>query len=128
VTSRQLLTWLDGRNGSTFDQLTWDGSALSFDITVAAGAEGITALLPLDNASGPLSSVSRNGADVTYTQQTIKGVPYAVFEAAPGSYRAVYGTSGSVSAATTSPVALDALGLEPLRTRPVRRSRRRRQP
>ncbi|HEX3527811.1 MAG TPA: family 16 glycoside hydrolase [Thermoanaerobaculia bacterium] len=90
VSSQQMLTWLDGRNGSSFSNLSWSGTALSFTITAATGADGLQALLPNTSTAGTLASLTRNGSAVTFTTQTIKGIPYAVFPAASGSYVATY--------------------------------------
>src|SRR5262249_2034840 len=38
VTSKQMLTWLDGRNGSAFGSLAWTGGTLTFTIQQATGA------------------------------------------------------------------------------------------
>jgi Domain of unknown function (DUF4082) len=91
VAARQMLKWLDGRNQSKFGTLAWSGNSLSFTVTVGAGANGLTALLPLSSAAGALTGISRNGTAVSYTTETIKGVSYAVFSAAAGSYQANYG-------------------------------------
>jgi len=91
IAARQMLKWLDGRNQSRFGALAWSGNSLSFTVTVGAGANGLTALLPLSSAAGTLTGISRNGVAVTYTTETIKGVSYAVFSAAAGSYQANYG-------------------------------------
>ena len=32
ITARQLLTWTDGRNGSSFGAISWSGSTLSFTV------------------------------------------------------------------------------------------------
>jgi hypothetical protein len=85
-----MLTWLDGRNGSTFSNLTWSGNALSFTLTAATGANGLEALLPNTSAAGTLASLTRNGNPVTFTTSTIKGITYAVFTAASGAYVATY--------------------------------------
>ena len=37
VSAKQMLTWLDGRNGSSFGDLAWSGNTLSFSIAVALG-------------------------------------------------------------------------------------------
>ena len=34
VSGRQLLTWLDGRNGSSFESLNWTVDTLSFSISI----------------------------------------------------------------------------------------------
>ena len=108
ISSLQLLTWVDGRNSSSFGAITWSGNTLTFNITQATGARNLQALLPTKGPSGTLSSITRGGSPVTFTTQTIKGVSYAMFAAVSGSYQAVYGgvppavvlTSLSISPAT----------------------------
>jgi hypothetical protein len=90
VSAQQMLTWLDGRNGSSFGNLAWSGNALSFTITAATGSNGLQALLPNTSTTGTLASLTLNGSPVTFTTSTIKGIPYAVFTAASGSYVATY--------------------------------------
>ncbi|MCI0669588.1 MAG: Ig-like domain-containing protein, partial [Myxococcaceae bacterium] len=90
VSSRQLLEWLDGRNGSAFGAVSWNGSALSFDVTVGTGASGLQGMVPASSISGPLSSIRLNGSSVSYVPETIKGVDYAVFSAFAGSYVVTY--------------------------------------
>jgi hypothetical protein len=90
ISARQLLSWLDGRNGSTFSNLSWSGGVLRFTLGVGTGANGLQAMLPVASAAGTLSALSRDGANVSFTVQTIKGVAYAVFTAAPGVWEARY--------------------------------------
>ena len=91
ISSLQLLTWLDGRNSSSFGAITWSGNTLSFNITQAAGARNLRALLPAKGPNGTLNSITRSGSPVAFATQTIKGIPYATFAAVTGSYQAVYG-------------------------------------
>jgi hypothetical protein len=90
VSARQMLAWLDGRNGSKFNAHSWSGNALSFTVTAAPGADGLQALLPATTPAGTLASLARGGAPVAFATQTIKGVAYAVFPAASGDYVATY--------------------------------------
>ena len=90
VSARQMLTWLDGRNGSSFEDLAWDGDDLTFGIDVGAGADGLQAMLPTQDADGTLESLARDGDPVAFDTETIKGVEYAVFTATPGDYVATY--------------------------------------
>jgi hypothetical protein len=90
VTARQMLTWIDGRNGSKFGSIAWSGNALSFTVTAAAGANGLRAMLPATSTAGTLANLTVNGNPVTFTTQTVKGIAYAVFPAASGSYVATY--------------------------------------
>ena len=90
VSSRQMLEWLDGRNGSSFEGLSWNNNKLQFSIDVGAGANGLRAMVPTNSAVGALTGVTRDGNPVATTTQTIKGVEYAFIDAAPGSYEATY--------------------------------------
>ena len=103
VSSRQLLTWLDGRNGSSFNGVTWSGSTLTFTITTATGARNLQAMLPLQGNAGTLTRLTRNGVSVTTTTQTIKGIETLFFIANPGLYAATYATDAT--APTNSSVA-----------------------
>ncbi len=98
VTSLQMLHWLDGRNGSSFGSLSWDGSHLSFDIALGTHTGGIQAMLPSSSTAGTLKGITLNGAPMSFATQTIKGMSYAVFSAAAGAYVANYGVD------TTPPV------------------------
>ncbi len=90
ISARQLLTWVDGRNASAFQNLTWAGGNLDFSIKVGAGANGLQAMLPLRSDAGDLSAISRGGSSVVFTTGTIKGVAYAFFNAVAGQYTAHY--------------------------------------
>jgi hypothetical protein len=92
VTARQMLEWLDARNGSSFENLNWNANTneLSFSVSRAAGANGLQAMLPTDSEGGPLTGITSGGAQVDYTTKTIKGVEYAFFNAAAGNYVATY--------------------------------------
>ena len=85
VSSRQMLGWLDGRNGSSFENITWTNDILSFGVAVGAGANGLQAMVPTRAAGDKsLAALSRNGTPVTYALQVVKGVEYAAFVAEPG--------------------------------------------
>jgi len=114
VSSRQMLTWLDGRNGSSFKNLAWSGNALSFSVDIGAGARNLTVMLPTASAAGLLSSIKLGGNAVSYRTDTIKGLEYAIFTADVGTYTATYGTSsgtaGTLSALATQKDAGAATG------------------
>jgi hypothetical protein len=97
VSSLQMLTWLDGRNSSSFGSLSWNGSALTFTVTAGTGARNLQGMLPLDSTAGSLTSLTLNGGAVAFTTQTVKGLRYAIFSAAGGSYQATYGAGGTLS-------------------------------
>jgi hypothetical protein len=110
VSARQMLSWLDARNQSSFGSLSWTGNRLSFTINPGEGASGLRAMVPVSPAAGDLLSVKRGGTPVATTIQMIKGVEYAFFDATAGSYTAVYGpeltatTPGSPANANTPKV------------------------
>ena len=65
IAARQLLTWIDGRNGSSFSGISWSGSTLSFTVGVGVGATGLTAMLPTTGPGGTtLTAVTRGGTAV----------------------------------------------------------------
>ncbi|MGE5608606.1 MAG: DUF4082 domain-containing protein, partial [Bacillota bacterium] len=94
ISSKQALDWVDGRNGSSFSNFSWNNSTgtLGFTITQAVGADGLQSMLPLRSATGTLGSIKRDGVAVPFTTEMIKGVEYAFFPAANGSYSATYST------------------------------------
>jgi hypothetical protein len=106
VTSRQMLGWLDGRNGSSFSGTTWSGNTLSFTVNVGTGANGLTGMVPnVGPGGGTLTGLTQGGSAVPFTVTTIKGVDYAMFLAAAGGYTATYASAGTAAAA---PAALAA--------------------
>jgi hypothetical protein len=92
VTSRQILTWLDGRNGSSFDSVAYAGNTLTFTIARGAGANGLEAMVPASSGGKVLATISVGGTPVSFTNRTVKGVDYAVFPAVPGAYSVTYVT------------------------------------
>ena len=90
VSAKQMLDWVDGRNGSTFDAIAWDGHTLTFSVSAAAGANGLQGMLPTTFAGHPLVGITRNGTPAAYSYQTIKGVSYALFDSTSASYQAQY--------------------------------------
>ncbi|WP_460716991.1 Ig-like domain-containing protein, partial [Nocardioides ginsengisegetis] len=99
ITARQLLTWTDGRNGSSFGNLAWSGGNLTFTIAVGTGASRLTAMLPTTGPGGlQIATLSRGGTSVAFTKMTVKGQEYAVFPASAGSWTATYTTTGSLTA------------------------------
>ena len=90
ISYKQMLDWVDGRNGSTIRGLAWNAGTFTFTLTVGAGANGLQTILPLQGPSGTLSAISLGGSPVAYTVQTIKGVQYAMFAAANGTFQATY--------------------------------------
>ena len=90
VSARQMLTWLDGRNNSSFGSLAFASNNLTFTVTQAAGATGLHGMLPWRSGSRFLGDLTRNGASLPYEVVTVKGIEYALFPAASGNYVATY--------------------------------------
>ncbi|MCP3141490.1 DUF4082 domain-containing protein [Pyxidicoccus xibeiensis] len=90
ITARQLLEWLDAREGTNVSGVAYTGTTLTF--TVATPARNLSLMVPTRTASGQtLVSVSRNGSPVTTMAQTIKGVGFAFINGAQaGTYTATY--------------------------------------
>ena len=90
VTARQMLTWLDGRNGSAFENLAWTQGELTFDVVADERARNLRAMVPLRAGSLQVASVEQDGETVSYEIETIKGIEYAVFDAVLSSYVVTY--------------------------------------
>ena len=113
ITAKQMLTWLDGRNSSSFKDTAWDGSAMTFTTSVGTGANRLTVMLPTAGPSGRvLSSITRAGSPVPFTTSTIKGQEYALFPAGTGTFRAAYDTVQPLAMAARQ---VDAVGVGRLR-------------
>ncbi|MEO8256999.1 MAG: DUF4082 domain-containing protein [Acidobacteriota bacterium] len=108
ISARQLLDWVDGRNGSSFGGMTWDGSTLAFSVTQGAGALNLQTMLPSSFGGHPMTQLLANGAPLTYSIQVVKGVSYAVFTSVAGQYQAKYTvdtTTPLISGVSATPTA-----------------------
>jgi uncharacterized protein DUF4082 len=91
VSALQILQWLDGRNGSFFSTVNWKDDTLTFKVSAAPGANGLSVLLLANGPSGRLAGISRNGSAVPYNALVVKGIEYVVFAAGSGgSFQASY--------------------------------------
>jgi len=90
VSAKQMLDWLDGRNGSTLTGISWADNALTFSALAGSRATGLQVMVPAQVGTLHLTGITLNSAPVTYTVQTIKGVSYAFVTVAAGQYRASY--------------------------------------
>ncbi len=106
VSAEQLLDWTDGRNASSFRSITWNGTILSFTVSLWAKTTGIQALVPFTSPGGTLVGVLSGSVPVGYSVETIKGVAYARFPVNAGSYQVRYGAD------TVGP-AISALAVAP---------------
>ncbi|MET0556822.1 MAG: DUF4082 domain-containing protein [Vicinamibacteria bacterium] len=92
VSAAQMLDWLDGRNASSIGAGTYANGLRTFTVTADARARNLTLMVPASAAAGPLTALTRGGAAVPYTLETVKGVSYALVSATSGTYSAQYGT------------------------------------
>lgn len=95
ISAKQMLDWLDGRNGSSFGSISWGGNVLGFTIAVGANATGLHAMVPASAGGSNITSITVNGASRPIVTQLIKGVQYAVFPAESGNYVVSYGVDGA---------------------------------
>src|SRR4029077_16818164 len=64
VSAKQMLDWIDGRNGSAFGSLAWNPGTLTFTIAADPAANGLMAMLPARAKGGALLGLTRDGAPV----------------------------------------------------------------
>ncbi|MGZ5398988.1 MAG: DUF4082 domain-containing protein [Nocardioides sp.] len=91
ISAGQLMTWTDGRNDSSFDDLGWapGTGVLTFTVDVGAGARRLEAMVPT-TTGGELLTLTGPGGPVTPATRVVKGVSYAVFPAQDGVWTATY--------------------------------------
>jgi hypothetical protein len=104
VSAVQMLEWLDGRNGSSFRDVSFNAAQLRFNVVRAEGARGLEAMVPASASTGALTALTRDGVSVSPTLRLVKGVNYVVFPATAGAYVATYGTAGGTPPGTPGPV------------------------
>lgn len=115
ISSKQAQTWLDGRGSSRFDNLaSTNQGKLTFTLIPGQGTVGLRSMIPKKDSGGTVTTISRDSGSISFTNETIKGVDYAVFDAQPGDYTVMYsdydpnprtipgsGSNGSDGGATT---------------------------
>ena len=116
VSARQMLTWLDGRGNSSFGSVTFASNVLNFTVTQATGATGLNGMLPWRSGTRFLTSLSRGSTDVPYEVMVVKGIEYAVFAAASGTYTANYAVDNVAPTVTTRTPSAGATGVTPSTT------------
>ena len=110
VSSAQMLNWLDGRNGSSFGNISYSGGRLNFSVSTSAKARGLQAMLPARSATGPLSKLTRDGQAASWNRRTVKGVDYVVFDGKAGNYEATYANDTTAPAISGVAATADAEG------------------
>jgi hypothetical protein len=89
ISSRQLLTWLDARNGSSISSIDWSGNRETFSVQASAGARGLQVMVPVPGGYSA-SAVTCNSGSLAYGSTWIKGIEYAWFPATTGVYQVSY--------------------------------------
>ena len=89
VSAEQMLDWVEGRNASTVEHLRRADAEMRFTVQADERTSGmLRGMLPVQALSGELVAIRRGGRPVEHEVRVVKGVTYAVFDAAPGRYRA----------------------------------------
>ena len=102
VSGRQMLTWLDARNNSSINPISWDNTVLTCRVVADANARGLQVMAPVP-VGRTVSSVERvetgGNVVVAYSLKWVKGVHYVVFPAISGShdYQITYGSDSGRS-------------------------------
>lgn len=91
ISGDQLAIWKDALENSKFANIETATHRLAFTVQVAEGGVGMQAMVPTETSNDDLTSLKRGGTTVTYETVTRKGIEYAMFDAVPGDYVALYG-------------------------------------
>lgn len=102
VSAKQMLDWIDGRNNSSFNTISWNNNQLSFTISASIGSNNMKGMVPLNASNGSIDAITYNNTPITYTTETIKGIAYAFFDATlgNGNYVVNYNTTPPPPVAT----------------------------
>ncbi len=90
ISASQALRWVDARNNSRFENMSWDGEKLSFDARIDEDADAMTALVPLWASDRRVSAIDCDGKDKTFSTVRIEGVDYASLPLSSGSCNVLY--------------------------------------
>lgn len=102
ISAKQMLTWTDARNNSSFGSMTWAGNVLSFTVTATNAAANLRAMLPYSSGSSLLTQITRGGSSIGFTVSAIKGLQYAFFDASvTGNYTATYAPTTTITGQVT---------------------------
>lgn len=90
ISASQALRWVDARNSSRFENISWDGEKLSFDALIDGNADAMTALVPLWASDRRVSAIDCDGKDKIFSTVRIKGIDYASLPLSSGSCNVLY--------------------------------------
>lgn len=88
--AEKALDFLQARNQARTQNLSWNGSLLSFNFNALTPYAGLTLMLPARANGNNLLSLTRDGTNVSFNIVTVKGYDYALFTASNGAYVASY--------------------------------------
>lgn len=78
VSSAQVLNWLDARERSSLDRLTWDGKILAFEANIA-NRDDIYVDIPAHWHDRRVTEVACEGKTLPHSLEQVKGITYASF-------------------------------------------------
>jgi hypothetical protein len=73
--AEKVLDFVEARRATTLDNMTWDGTQLTFDFNTTSVDQHVTIMVPYQG----LLTVEADGIPIGFTQETIKGRSYALF-------------------------------------------------
>jgi hypothetical protein len=100
ISARQLLTWLDARNGSAFQSVVWSNNTQSFSVQTAANARGLQTMVPVPTGY-MVSALSYNSKPIACSLRGVKGLQYACFPALSGAYQVSFAPDNTPPTITT---------------------------
>jgi hypothetical protein len=111
VSSSQMLDWIDGRNNSTYSNVSWNGTTLSFSVT-SATTKKLQVMVPATSSTGiAISTVNINGNPTNYVIYMINGINYAFITTVYGSatYDVAYALDSTLPTVTGTDPASGAM-------------------
>ena len=89
ISARQLLAWLDGRNGSSLQPLNRSNNLQTFSVTAHPSARGLQVLVPIPSGY-EVTNITFNGTPTGFSLRAVKGIHYALLPATNGNYEVDY--------------------------------------
>jgi hypothetical protein len=113
ISARQLLTWLDARNGSSIKSVSWSNGSEIFSVQASVAAQGLLVMVPVPGGY-QASAVTYNGGALAYGSTWIKGIEYAWFPATTGVYQVNYALDSTPPSVTAVLPANGSSGISPV--------------
>ncbi len=104
--AEHLADFVEARDASQFRNVAWNGTNLTFDFSTTKAGQELTIMVPAEQGSSQLLSVTVGGTPATFTEKTVAGRKYAMVTttAASAQVVAAYGldTTAPLVAAVTA--------------------------